>query len=211
MKTLPGSIETSTAEYTNRTNQVGWRLFLFTVAIGAVFPFIGLLMPNSIVQSNWIISSTRLLGYLIPCIDVVAKQSMDPERMRLVWSFGWLPAPVYLAIMVISIPPWAEDVRADFKKRLDSQGRRPIFFFFVIIFMACFVLSDFNLIDFVSIYRGNVFSRGIQGHGLLGIPFYSPVGSALYAWLVPLCEAVMYYIFFLFLTNSRTIFFRSKL
>lgn len=172
----------------------GLPLITFVILIGAALITLSLFLPNSFVQSTFILNAIGVIGDLIPCVSVFERASIDPARTGLIWSIGWMMAPIYLVIYIFCYPPLGAKTRTWIRKNQTSMGGKPWKGVYVaIVVLSCIVLSDFNVIHLGSLYRGTVFYKGAQGAGLLGIPFQSQFGSAIYAWVIPLCEAFVYY------------------
>lgn len=185
------------------------RPILIVMAIAAILAIItGFFLSDEIINTNGLQVFSGYIAEIFPCVSVVANHSINPARAALIWSVQWLFFPIYLFVWLIALKPWSAVMKIAVVKQVATLSRGHCLMVIPgIMILSAFILSDFGLINFLSFFRGDIFETSRQTINklptVLSLPYISNIGMVFYAWLIPLCNAIIYWLFLFFFVNFK--------
>jgi hypothetical protein len=173
------------------------RAVAFAVAFCCVF-----VVPERAVSSQAVHQLVAAVARFAPGVLSMSERALDPSRAQLTWALAWMLFPVHLAALIWIRRPWAP-IRTP--ATASAQNSLTLAALIGLLTGCFFIGSDFGIPGMPGLMRGTIFTGGPPGNSLtlLGAPFTSSIGLLLYAWCLPIGNAVIYYLFFCVLFNFR--------
>ena len=141
---------------------------------------------------------------LVPSTARISAATLDPNAAQIVLSAQWALFPVHLLSWFYAGLPWSRKVRrsAEIKART-LKGSQRVLFAVGYIFLGAWLLGDFGLIDFPTLYNGGYVYPPESAVPQLHIIYTSNFVLTVYAWMSPLMEVGCLWMFLLFTFNFR--------
>jgi hypothetical protein len=185
-------------------------LFLFTIFTAFVAAVTGFFYSSELFSNNSIQSYSHFVSEIVPSVSIMSRNAISPSRAELTWALQWSFFPIYLGIWLWTGSVWSKEMKQAILKETSETPnivKRRIGAVLVILVLGSLILTDFGIIDVWSLYRGTLFEGDPSTFpGILRAPFVSNFGMALYAWFLPLAEALCYWMFLLLTVNIREYF-----
>jgi hypothetical protein len=147
---------------------------------------------------------SRLATVVVPSIGEISRQTSNPEASLAVLSIQWISFPIYLAALFWTWPPWSATMRSAIRsKSRNYTSAQRAGFVFVYLFICMWLLGYFSRLGLPNFLNGRlVLPREDAVAQLRGV-YRSPAVLCLYAWLSPLIEACVIWLFTVFTSNFR--------
>ena len=143
---------------------------------------------------------------LVPSAATISSETLNPLASEIVLAIQWLFAPAYLCIWFYCLPPWSRrmSVTISNASRTLTDSKRFIGVPIGILFFGAWLLGDANLIAFPTFYNGKYVYPLSHAVPQLKLIYESRVALVIYAWLGPLTEASIIWMFSVLVMNAKT-------
>ena len=147
---------------------------------------------------NWV-------GYIVGSVRRIADSTADPALSEFVLCAQWLFAPFQLLAWMIFAPPWSARAREVARKKARNlkTGQKLVLFAFYV-FMGAWLLGDFGVLDFPTLYNGGYVYPPDEAVPQLHVIYTSRAALTVYAWLSPLVEVIVLWAFVFLTLNLGT-------
>ncbi len=178
------------------------RAFLLAAAAAAICFFIA---PTSQVKSALVPIVPSLLR-LVPSVATISSEMSDPEASEITLLVQWFFVPIYLFIWFYFYPPWSLRMRRTvaITSQTLTERKRTLGLAIGIIFFGAWLLGDFGIIAFPTFYNARYVYPLNEGVPQLKLIYISRTALTIYAWVGPIAEASIAWMFFVLVLNAKT-------
>src|ERR1700722_1475512 len=182
------------------------RPLLRCMVVAAIVAAICFLVAPIPTAQNSMDSIMPFMLRLVPSVATISSETLNPLPSEIVLAVQWLFAPAYLYIWFYSLPPWSRRMSATISNtsKALTDSRRFIGVPIGILFFGSWLLGDANLIAFPTFYNGNYVYPPSHAVPQLKLIYESRVALVIYAWLGPLTEAAIIWMFSVLVLNAKT-------
>lgn len=172
-----------------------------------------------IVSLIWLSTSARVpslaramvafVTYLVPSVARISSETSNPMVSEVILSIQWLFFPIYIVNLFYFRPPWAAWVKAETKRSNEAAKKRINPLITVVLALLCLlsILGSCGVVDFPSFYNGGyIYPREDGQFWAFRAVYESNAVLALYAWVGPLLDAFVIFIFATIIFQFRGIF-----
>lgn len=174
-------------------------------AAAAVAAICCLVVPSSAVKTA-LVQIIPSLRRLVPSVANISREMLDPEESEIILIVQWWFAPIYLFIWFYFYPPWSLRMRRTVAIACQtlSEVKRTIGLTIGILFLGAWLLGDFQIIDFPTFYNAKYVYPLTEAVPQLKLIYISRVALTIYAWVGPIVEASIVWMFFVLVLNAKT-------
>jgi hypothetical protein len=171
----------------------------------AVVAIISLAISMLPVARHGIASAIEGILWLVPSVGLISRQMADPEIGEIILLPQWLFAPAYAFIWFHFLAPWSPRMRqaALLKSRTLTPVKRAVGLPVAILLLGVWMLGDLGLIDFPTFYNGKFLYPLAHSVPQLRLIYASPIALVIYAWVGPLAEVCVAWMFCLIVLNAK--------
>ncbi len=184
------------------------------IVTGSIAIVTGVLLPSSVIEMRGIKGFSEIVASIVPCVEIIAKKTADPVRAEITWALQWALFPIQLAVWLWTGPVWGKEMRLAALKtsfELPETGKKRAVVIIGILTLGTFIFSDLGIIHIFSFLRGTPFEGDPSKlPSILRVPFSSKFGMIFYAWLIPLSNTFVYWMFLHIVVNFQSFFKDAK-
>jgi hypothetical protein len=177
------------------------RCFMVSAAAASVCFFIA---PTAVAK-NILVSILPFIGRFVPSIATISSEMLDPKASEIILAVQWLFAPIYLFIWFCFYPPWSSRMRRTvaITSQTLTETKRTIGLVIGVLFFGSWLLGDFQFISFPTFYNGKYVYPLSEAVPQLKLIYVSRVALTIYAWVGPVAEASIIWMFFVLVLNAK--------
>jgi hypothetical protein len=154
----------------------------------------------------------RAVMRLVPSVATISNATADPGASEVILAIQWPFLLLYLFLWFHFFPPWSRRMRQTISnsRQRFSIERRVISIAIGALFLGAWLLGDFNLIDFPTFFNGKYVSPIAGAVPQLKLIYASRVALSLYAWVGPIVESTILWMFLVIVLNAKIYLTHSR-
>jgi hypothetical protein len=180
-------------------------LFMVTAAVAAICLF----MSPTVIARTALGCILPFIRRLVPSAIAISNEMSDPNASEAILVVQWLFTPIYLFFWFYFYPPWSSRMRRTvaMTSQTMTEAKRTIGLAVGTLFFGAWLLGDFQIIDFPTFFNGKYVYPINQAVPQLKLIYVSRFALTLYAWIGPVAEAAIIWMFFVLVLNAKIYLF----